>query len=87
MTVFGGLHAALFITAFALEMADPHSDKLASKRKFGVNLASCVPELTALMNDPPAEALINIRSFTAWESLSLIRYANEVKNHQNFLAR
>ncbi|WP_375582674.1 LamG-like jellyroll fold domain-containing protein [Cyclobacterium xiamenense] len=87
MTVFGGLHAALFITVFALEMADPHSDKLDSKRKFVANLASCVPELTALMNDPPAEALISILSFTAWESLSLIRYANEVKNHQNFLAR
>ncbi|MBD3630862.1 LamG-like jellyroll fold domain-containing protein [Cyclobacterium sp.] len=87
MTVFGGLHAALFITVFGLEMTDSNSEKTDSGIKFVANLASCVPELTAMVPNPLAKALISGVSFTAWELLSLIRYANEVKNHHNFLVR
>jgi len=86
-TVFGGFHAAMFITVFGLEMADPESDKGDSGIKFAANLSSCVPELTSLVPQPLVKVLLSAVAATAWEALSLIRYFNEVKSHHNFLAR
>ncbi|AKP49873.1 LamG domain-containing protein [Cyclobacterium amurskyense] len=86
-TVYGGVHAALFITVFGLEMADPESDKVDSGIKIVANLASCIPELTILVPQPIVRVLVNTVALTAWEALSLIRYFGEVKSHHNFLVR
>lgn len=86
-TVFGGFHAALFITVFALEMANSNSDKEDSGIKFAANLASCVPELTAMVPQPVVKAVLSAVAGTAWELMSLVRYANEIKAHHNFLVR
>ncbi len=86
-TVFGGLHAALFITVFALEMAATDSDKGDSGVKFVANLASCVPELTNMVPQPVVKVMLSAVATTAWEALSLIRYFNEIKAHHNFLVR
>lgn len=88
ITVFGGLHAALFITVFGLEMSNPESDKEDSAIKFVSNLASCIPELTVLFPPHPvARAVLSAVASTAWGLLSLVRIVNEAKAHHSFSPR
>ncbi|WP_209329865.1 LamG domain-containing protein [Lunatimonas salinarum] len=80
-TLFGGLHVALFITVFALEVSQPETDKEDSTLKFVANLSSCVPELTAWVAQPVAKALISGVSATAWGLISSVRYVGEINRY------
>lgn len=86
-TIFGGLHVALFISVFAIEMTEPETDKKDSVIKFIANVSSCVPEVATMVPQSASKAILSAVSSTAWELLSLVRYVNELKAHHNFSPR
>jgi hypothetical protein len=86
-TVFGGVHVALFISLFALELSDAGTDKGDSAIKFVANLFSCVSELTTLVPNEVYKVMLSVVGNTGWELISLTRYVSEIQAHHQFLAR
>ncbi len=85
-TVFGGLHAILFISIFATEYKTVTGPKDDIALKLIGNLSSSIPELMSLL--PPVNKLeVMILSNLVWEGMSIARYIIEANGIQVFSPR